>query len=259
MITLLRQFAISSLLSYRALFTWLNPWGYVSSRILMPILLTILFALVSTYSHNTVSQPVVGGSMLAIALSAIFGMALAVGNERRFGTLSAWLASPESLFTNLAGKAAIHILDGILGAVLTLATTTIIFSVFLDLNQLLYLFWIALIVSGSSAGAGLVVAAATFRWRDTFTPPNVAMHMYMLLSGALVPLSLLPFSAEPIADFMPLTHAIKATNQVIIYSTFPTNQVILEAVIGLIWGFFGYLAIKLMVQSARKNGTLDIN
>ena len=107
-----RSLLLASWLSYRALFTWFNPLGYVSSRIVMPIALTLVFGSVGRYAQGSAAGAVVGGMMIGVAFASVYGITLSIANERQFGTMGVWLATPQRLGTSIAVKALPHLVDG---------------------------------------------------------------------------------------------------------------------------------------------------
>lgn len=150
----------------------------------MPLFITLLFGLVGEHGTTGSIRPVLGGALLAVSLSAVFGVAVAIGNERRLGTLAMWLTAPVSLVGNLAGKAIVHLVDGLVGALNTLVVGVVVFDVRLHGGDVPALALVFATVVTSSGGYGLVVGAATVRYRDTFAAPTVAMHALMLLTGS---------------------------------------------------------------------------
>src|SRR5713101_2046112 len=95
-----RRFFLHAWLSYRGLFTWLNPLGYVSSRLLTPLFLAILFASMTREQGGDAARVALGSGLFAALLSSMTGTTLSVANERRYGTLGAWLASPTRLWVS---------------------------------------------------------------------------------------------------------------------------------------------------------------
>lgn len=259
MIDALARFGVSCVLSYRALFTWLNPYGYLSSRIAFPVFVAVLFALVADGAGRDTIRPIVGGTLLAVALAVCFGMALAVGNERQFGTLSAWLAAPEGLMASLLGKASIHLIDGLIGASLTLTVSAIAFDVSVSPTQALELSVVVATVVLSTLGAATLVAAAVVRWRDTFTPPNLVVQLLMLFSGALVAVEELPFDAAWLSPVLPLTHAVDAGLSVMDGDGLVVGPLLWEVAVGAAWGALGYAALRVTLHRARVHGSLEVS
>lgn len=256
--TAVRTFALSAWLSYRALFTWLNPWGYISTRIVAPVVLALLFGALGRFAGTGVERPVVGGALLAVALAAVYGMSLAVNNERNFGTLELRLIAPEGQLVSLTGKAVPHVIDGMLNGALTLTVAAAVFDVTVGFGRVGPLALTALVAAISCAGIGLVAAAIGVRTRDTFTAPNVVDMILTLLSGVFIAPSRLPLGLEHASGFFPLQRAVDAA-----LATLDTGHVVWsllahELAVGLAWAAAGYGFLRWMIQQARRRATLQL-
>ncbi|MEU8001127.1 ABC transporter permease [Catellatospora sp. NPDC049111] len=204
----MRDFLHGAVLSYKALFTWLNPLGYLSSRIVRPIGLTIAFAATSSHYGVPVGPTLVGTSLLAGAHAVIYGMALSVGNEHNFGTMPTWLASPQNILGAICQRAVPHVFDGFVSAMLTYLVCALLFGdLFLPVPAFTLLLLLALL---SSFGVGLVVGGVNLRVRDQFVWPNIAVLAMMLFAGVLITAERLPSLLRPLADAFPLSHLMAA-------------------------------------------------
>lgn len=193
-------------LSYRALFTWLNPLGYLSSRIVRPIGVAISFAALSSYYREPVLRPLVGASLLAGAHAVIYGMAMSVSNERAFGTLDAWLASPQNILGAICQRALPHLADGFVSGSLTYLVCCALFGqVPVPPAEFAALLLLALV---SSFGLGMVIAGISLRVADAFFWPNLANLALMLFAGVLVGAASLPAPLRPAGTVLPLSHVM---------------------------------------------------
>jgi ABC-2 type transport system permease protein len=250
-----QRFLVSAWLSYRALFTWLNPWGYVSTRLVSPIALAVIFGGLVVSKGGDPARVVVGGPLLAAAAAGLFGVSLAVGNERRFGTLSLWLAAPRSLLAGLIGKATCHVIDGLLGAVITGA---VLIAVFGAPGVWWPVLAAAVVAAMSGAGAGLVCAAMALRFRDQFTAPNLAYLVIALGSGVFVrPAALGPVAAT-VAPLLPANHAASAALSVMTTGHLDWPALGAEVLVAGAWGALGTALVRRSVTEARWAGTLEL-
>lgn len=233
-------------LSYRALFTWLNPLGYISSRIVRPIGLTITFTAVSSYYSGSMARVLMGASLLACAHAVIYGMSLAVANERTFGTLDVWLASPQSKLGAICQRGLPHLLDGLLGGVITYVVCGALFTSF---PVPVHVFaGVLLVVLASSFGMGVLIGGAALFVKDVFTLPNLAHLLLMVFSGALVSVDSLPSALRPVSAIFPLHHA---TAFLAGWNTGGPGLVptaLAEIGVGAIWFLGGVLTIKLFLR-----------
>lgn len=254
----LRRFILSAWLSYRALFTWLNPWGYISTRIVAPIILALVFGSLGRFAGTGTERPVVGGALFAVALAAVYGVALAVNNEREFGTLELRIASPEGQFATLLGKGAPHVLDGLLNGALTLAVAAAVFGIPVRAAVAAKLGAVGLVAAGSCMGIGLVAAAVGVRTRDTFTAPNMVEISLTLLSGVFVAPARLPLGLGNVSDLLPLHRSVEAGLHVLRTGRIDWTLLVHELLVGLSWGVAGYAFLRWMISQARRKATLRL-
>lgn len=218
-------------LAYRALFTWLNPLGYLSSRIVRPIGLTVTFGALTSHYGADVGPTLVGASLLAGAHAVIYGMALSVGNERPFGTLDVWLGSPQNKVLALAQRALPHTLDAFAGGMITYGVSCALFGV-LPLAPTTFAALLALALV-SAFGYGMFVGGVAFHVKDVFLTPNLAYLALMVVSGALVPVDSLPAVLRAVAAVSPMRHVMAD----------PLHPDLAAAAVGELAAGLGWLAV----------------
>ncbi|MFJ8626427.1 ABC transporter permease [Kitasatospora sp. NPDC093550] len=254
----MRRFWLSAQLSYRALFTWLNPAGYVASRFLSPIFAALLFGTVAEHSGGAVERPVVGGALMAVTAAAVFGVTLAVTNERFYGTLSAWLSSPQGLLASMLGKSVTHAVDGLLSASVTFLASATVFGVAISPEDGFSLLLSALAASIGGVGMGIVLAALAVALRDTFTPANIGQAVLTVVSGAFVPVDRLPAFVRGISSVLPLSHAMDAAMAYLAHGRVDWRALGIECLVGLAWGAVGLVLFARMTGQARRHGTWNL-
>lgn len=254
----IRTFLLAAWLSYRALFTWLNPWGYISTRIVSPIVLALLFGALGRFAGTGVERPVVGGALLAVALASVYGVSLALNNERQFGTLELRIMAPEGQLVSLVGKAMPHVVDGMLNGALTLVVAAAVFSVPIGLDRVGPLLLIALVTAISCAGIGLLAATVGIRTRDTFTAPNIVDMGLTLLAGVFVAPTRLPLGLEHAAAVVPLHRSVEAALHTLEFGGLAGGLLLQELVVGGVWGVVGFVFLRWMLTQARRRAALQL-
>ncbi|MFE7269460.1 ABC transporter permease [Streptomyces sp. NPDC057623] len=222
-----------ALLSYKALFTWLNPLGYLSSRIVRPVGMAIAFISLSSYYGAAIGRMLIGSSLLAGAGAVIYGMALSVGNERSYGTLGIWLASPQSKLAAASQRALPHIADGVFGGLWTYLACGLLYGE-MPIGVLPFTGLLTLAVL-TTAGFGLALSALALVVEDLFIGPNAAELVLMMLTGTLVPYDRLPGFLQPVSDLLPITHIMAAVTDRLSGSGWDTRQLFAEAAVGAGW------------------------
>lgn len=238
-----------ALLSYKALFTWLNPLGYLSSRIIRPIGLAIACVSLANYYGAAIDRMLVGASLLAGASAVIFGMALAVGNERSYGTLGIWLASPQNKLGAVCQRALPHIVDGVLGGLCTYLVCCALYGS-LPIGVLPYTGLLSLAVV-TTACLGLALSALALLVEDLFVGPNVADLVLMMLTGTLIPYDRLPAFLQSVGDVLPLTHIMAAVTGRLAGERWDGGQLLVELGVGAGWFVLSSLFMLWAVRRGR--------
>ncbi|MEV7726867.1 ABC transporter permease [Streptomyces sp. NPDC087917] len=234
-------------LSYRALFTWLNPLGYLSSRIVRPIGMAIAFISLSTHYGAAAGRMLVASSLLAGAGAVVYGMALSIGNERSFGTLGIWLASPQNKLASACQRALPHVVDGFVGGLCTYLVCCLLYTTLpIGLAEFAGLLAVAVV---TTAGFGLSLSAFALVVEDLFVGPNMAELLLMVLSGTLVPQDRLPDFLRPVSEAMPLSHVMDAVERSLDGRPYG-SALPLELLVGAAWFAAGVIFLHWAVSRA---------
>ena len=108
-----RIFVVGGVLSYRALFNWMQPVVYVPTMLGGPLFQILFFAYIGRASGvESDAFFVVGNAVQVAAMAGIFGVAMTIGGERWTQTLSLVLVSPANRFALFLGRALPLIVNG---------------------------------------------------------------------------------------------------------------------------------------------------
>ena len=85
----IRLFWQGAFLSYIALFGWMRPIQYMSSKIIMPLAQMFFFVYLGTFAtgESNASFYIVGNALQIAAVSGIYGMTMSIGGDRDSGML----------------------------------------------------------------------------------------------------------------------------------------------------------------------------
>ncbi len=113
-------FFVGGLIAYRGLFNWIRPAMYIPTMLGSPLFQLIFFTKLGQYAGAESSDfYIVGNSVQVCAMSAVYGMTMAVANERWFGTLGPLLASPANRAAVFLGRGVPVLLNGLLVSTFT--------------------------------------------------------------------------------------------------------------------------------------------
>jgi ABC-2 type transport system permease protein len=241
-------------LSYKGLFTWFNPRGYLSSRLVLPLAMGIVFMSLGRGGLAERQQLLTAAILLTTAGSVLVGVSLAVGNERGYNTMAGILAAPHRLAMTLVVRAVPHVIDGLISAAITAAVLSGLFGVPLTTSQWLRLSAAAVAVGLSSAGMGLAASAYAVRYRDVFFMPQLAQWILIALSGVLIAPQRMPVVLRWLSSALPIHHAAGAIA--------PGHDLATglgaELLTGLAWGAVGCVVISWTAHLARTRASFDL-
>jgi len=191
--------------------------------------------------------------------TGVWGIGQTVRNEQMAGTLEQFFLAPASRVTLIMGRwARIFLTDTLIIGYTTLLLYLIGGSLVTLYDPVLFLFSVGLYELGL-IGFGLLFAGLTMRIRSYNTISNLVFFGYMVLTGALFPVSVIPIPFRYICLIIPFTyfndlvrHAALAT-PTILPGTLEYLTAMLLSVCMLAVGFVGFKKIE---DEARVRGTI---
>ncbi|MDP9468581.1 MAG: ABC transporter permease subunit, partial [Chloroflexota bacterium] len=125
-----RVFWVGGRMSYGMLFNWARPSIYIPTLIVGPTFQLFFFAALGSYATGrSPAYFAIGNAVQASALAGVFGMTMAIANERWFGTLPALLATPANRLALFAGRFMPFIANGLLVSLYAFAIGVIFLGV----------------------------------------------------------------------------------------------------------------------------------
>ena len=257
----LRVFFIGGLISYRALFNWIRPWIYIPTMLGAPLFQILFFTYLGRYSQAADNDAffVVGNAVQVCGMSCVYGMTMAVANERWFGTLGPLLASPANRVAVFLGRGVPVFANGLLVSVFGFAVGAVLLDFRPAAGSLPALFLVVCLTTVSCTTFGMVLGCIGLRSKDFFFAANLAYFLMLLFCGVNIPFSVLPGWMSAIGHALPLTHGIEAARKLADGWSFSSVAGLIgaEALIGVVWGLIGYTTIRGLEQLSRVYATLE--
>lgn len=261
LLTNLRLFWEGAVLSYIALFHWLQPTTYLASKILMPLWQILFFSFLGMYATGRTSASfyVIGNAIQICAINGIFGVTMSVGNDRWFGTLPYLFGTPANRLVMFAGRAFVHVLDGMLGVVLAFAWGVLLLGLDLSHADLPGLAITIAVATISTSGLGLLLGCLSLITLNVMFVNNTVYFLLLVFSGANLPLSSLPGWMQAVSWALPLTRSIAAARELIAGSSLQDVAPLLggELLVGAVYVFLGYGLFRWFELEAKRRGTLE--
>lgn len=255
----MRLFFVTADYSFRALFHWLRPVPYLINRLLFPLVQLTFFALVGQYGGSQPLSYYLVGNAIGVATLSTFGVSQAVADERWQGTLSYLLASPAPRVPVFFGRAAYHIVDGLLNMAAAFALAVFVFGLRLPFEGLAGIALATIVATIALCGVGLLLGALAYIFLDAILLANWAMFILLLLTGMNVPLAELPGFAAAIGEALPLTRSIAAARLYAAGAPLDAGLALLAAdlAIGAAYAVAGYVVFGWLETRSRIQGRLE--
>ncbi|MDQ3992729.1 MAG: ABC transporter permease [Actinomycetota bacterium] len=258
--TAVRVFLFGGLLSYRALFAWIDPRVYVPSMLGFPLFQLLFFAYVGRAAEfESDTFFVVGNAIQVSNAGALFGTSFTIGGERWTHTLSSVLATPANRFALFVGRALPNVANGLVVSAFCFVLGWLLLDFELGASQVPALVVVVLVSTLSCGCLGLVVGSIGLRARDAVLYANLAYFVMLVFCGVNVPLDELPGWMAATGRLLPLTHGIEAGREIAAGGGLADVDGLLarEAVIGAFYAAFAYALFRLFEAEGRRRASFE--
>jgi ABC-2 type transport system permease protein len=256
-----RVFWYGGRMSYGMLFNWARPSIYIPTLIGGPTFQIFFFAALGSYATDrSPAYFAIGNAVQVSALAGVFGMTMAIANERWFGTLPALLATPANRAAVFAGRFMPFIVNGLLVSLYAFGLGVVFLGVRLAPGSLAVAGLALLVTVFSCTAIGALQGAISLRLRDGLFGANLVTMAILLFCGVNIPLQELPGWMQAIGNVLPFTHGVEAVRQAADGAGFDQvgGLIGIEALIGIAYAVLAFALFVLLERSARANATLDV-
>ena len=256
----LSVFFVGGVIAYRGLFNWIRPAMYIPTMLGSPLFQLIFFTKLGQYAHaESPDFYIVGNATQACAMSSVYGMTMAVANERWFGTLGPLLASPANRAAVFLGRGVPVLVNGLFVSTFTFLAGVVLLGFRPAAGAWPTLGVIVLVTVTSCTCFGMLLGSIGLRAKDFFFVANLAYFLMLLFCGVNIPLADLPGWMSAIGRSLPLTHGIAAAREVAAGASFGdvSGLVATEAGIAVAYAAAAYLLFRVLERESRRSAVLD--
>jgi len=186
--------------------------------IIPSIIAPFVFAIVALFIYggddgSVVLQAVIGGGVLGMWGNTIFASGFSISYDRYNGTVEPIMVSPTNLVDVIAGRSIWNTLIGMINAVLVFVVAELLFSTNMTVKDPAAFFAILVLTLGSLACIGLIFSAFFVWTRMSSTLFAILEFPIYILSGAMVPVSVLPGGLQYVSYILPPSWGVDALKQ----------------------------------------------
>ncbi len=232
--------------------------------VLISVLQPVIFASIAFFMWRTGSRE---GTLLDIALGAglmgmwsstLFGSGGAIQWQRWQGTLEILVAAPPRFLLTMLPLTLATATNGLYSVVATLFWGRVLFGVPLEFAQPL-LFLLALPATVLGLGLlGLVMASTFVLYRSASAFSNLLEYPVWLVTGLLVPVSLLPGWAEPLSWVLAPTWGVRAVRDAAHGTGEPLLAIGMCLLLAAVYLAIGWFTMANFERLARTRATLSL-
>jgi ABC-2 type transport system permease protein len=259
-VTSARIFFIGGLMSFRALFGFMNPWVYIPSSVVTPLFQILLFVYIGRAADLESDEfYVIGNAIQYASVPCLFGITFTISGERFQNTLGYVLVTPAARLPLFLGRSLPVIVNGAFVAVLSLFLSALMLDIDIPLSAAGTLALVVAVSAFSCTGLGLVCAGIGLRVRETPVLLNIVFGLLLVLTGANVPLESMPSWMSALAGWIPLTHGIAAAREVANGMALGdvAGDIGRELGVGLLYGVIGFATLRFMEHQSRRHASLE--
>jgi ABC-2 type transport system permease protein len=256
----LRTFFVGGVIAYRGLFNWIRPSIYIPTMLGAPLFQLIFFTKLGEYAQaEDASFYIVGNAVQVCAMSSVYGMTMAVANERWFGTLGPLLASPANRAAVFLGRGVPVFANGLLVSAFGFAVGALLLGFRPGWSVVPALAAVVVVTALSCTAFGMLLGSIGLRAKDFFFAANLAYFLMLLFCGVNIPVESLAPWMEAVSRCLPLTHGIIAAREVAGGATLAdvSGLVWTEALVGACYAAAAFGLFRLLERESRRSAVLD--
>lgn len=257
----LRVVFVGGVISFRALFNWLNPYIFVPTMLIAPVFQILLFAYVGRSAGvGNDGFYVIGNAVQYASIPCLFAMANTIAGERFTQTLGIVLSTPVNRVALFLGRSLPVVANGWFVAMVALLVGGRVLGVDLPPRVWPGIALCVVVASASCTGLGLLQASIALRVRSTAVLSNVLFGILLVFCGANVALDALPAWMASVGRALPLTHAIEAARRIAGGAALGDvgGLLVREALLGVVFTVAGLLALRYVEAQSRRHATLEL-
>lgn len=232
--------------------------------VLVGALQPVIFATIAFFMFRAGQRPgtllyaALGAGLMGIWSSTLFGSGGMIQWERFQGTLEPLMVAPRPYVLTVVGAGLGTSSIGLYSLGATLLWGWLFFDIPMDVERPL-LFALSIPVTVIGLGLlGLVLASTFVLYRHANALSNLLEYPVWLITGLLVPVSLLPAWVEPLGWILAPTWGMRAIRGAALGGDDPVFAILMSLILSVVYLFIGSRFLTYFERLARERATLAL-
>jgi ABC-2 type transport system permease protein len=256
------NFYIQALSLFKALYSWNNRWGYISSIFITPVLNVLMYAVLGRFAagNQIACDLAIGTSAYMMFFMLTSGINQCMVNDRRNYTISYLYISPANRGLNYLSRAVYVFPLGLLAIIFSILTIRFVTDI--DFGQANWpgLILAVFALNAALCGFGLFLGSITVILRSYIIAWMISLSIVSAFTGVIIPLSAFPAGLQEVFRFLPLTNGLDAIRSA--FAGAPLADiwwpVLRELINGVMYLGIGAVIFTVFERIVKKSGALEM-
>jgi len=209
---------------------------------------------------NYIPFVVIGAILNGYVLTSLYGVGESIRREAYRGTLDYLLSSPCNKAFILIGKAVSESINSTIYAAIQLVVGILLFGIEVTIGVIMPIVLIIFLLILGLYGISLMLAAVSLQFKQAHDLSHTLEYVFYIFSPVRYPLQSLPFWAQVLGRFLPLTYALLAVRSLMLLKQNILaiyQEIFLLFVLDIAAILLGFYLFNWMEKRTKSSGTIS--
>jgi len=209
---------------------------------------------------NYIPFVVIGAILNGYVLTSLYGVGESIRREAYRGTLDYLLSSPCNKAFILIGKAVSESINSTMYAAIQLVVGILLFGIEVTTGVIMPIVLIIFLLILGLYGISLMLAAVSLQFKQAHDLSHTLEYVFYIFSPVRYPLQSLPFWAQVLGRFLPLTYALLAVRSLMLLKQNILaiyQEIFLLFVLDIAAILLGFYLFNWMEKRTKSSGTIS--
>lgn len=235
---------------------------WIIPSIVAPFVFTVVMLFMYPEKSDTiVLQAILGGGVLGMWGNTLFASSFTLSYDRMNGTLENIMMTPSGVYDVMLGRSLWNTFIGLLNMLLVYIFAALVFSVGVTIsNPLMFIVTLVLTLL-SLASIGMIFSVAFVLSRRSYVLTSILEYPIYILSGAVVPITILPQWTNPISMALPPTWGVESLRAFalpdyeVVFGYGSYGNVIVCVILSLVYLTIAWLLMRRIISNVKSTGS----